>query len=89
MIGAKHTEYRQDNTFPTENYFHANEKPVSNLPRDANRSSDTKNVTSGHNVQKLEAGAERKTGNKKKYYRKFQQQQDTSGHNVQKSEAEA
>ncbi len=87
VTGAKHTEHRQDNTFSEENHFHANEKPVSNLPRDANRGSDTKNVTSGHNVQKSETGAERKTGNKKKYYR--QQQPDTSGHNVQKSEAEA
>ena len=89
VTGAKYTEHRQDNTFPTESHFHANEKPVSNLPRDANHGSDTKNVTSGHNVQKSETGAERKTGNKKKYYRKFQQQQDTSGHNVQKSEADA
>lgn len=89
MTGAKHTEHRQDNTFPTENHFHANEKPVSNLPRDANYGSDTKNVTSGHNVQKSETGAGRKTGNKKKYYRKFQQQQDTSGHSVQKSQADA
>ena len=77
VTGAKHTEHRQDNTFPTENHFHANEKPVSNLPRDANHGSDTKNVTSGHNVQKLETGAERKTGNKKKYYRQLQQQQNT------------
>lgn len=89
VTGAKHTEHRQDNTFSAENQFSANEKPVSNLPRDANHGNDTKNVTSGHNVQKSETGAERKTGNKKKYYRKFQQQQDTSGHNVQKSEAEA
>ncbi len=44
VTGAKHTEHRQDNTFPTENHFHANEKPVSNLPRDANHGSDTKNV---------------------------------------------
>ena len=86
--GVKHTENRQDNTFPTENHFHANEKPVSNLPRDANHGSDTKNVTSGHNVQKSETGAERKTGNKKKYYRQLQQQQNTSGHNVQKTEPE-
>ena len=27
VTGAKHTEHRQDNTFPTENHFHANEKP--------------------------------------------------------------
>ena len=59
VTGAKHTEHRQDNTFPTENHFHANEKPVSNLPRDANRGNDTKNVTSGHNVQKSEADAEK------------------------------
>lgn len=89
VTGAKHTEHRQDNTFSAENQFSANEKPVSNLPRDANRGNDTKNVTSGHNVQKSETGAERKTGNKKKYYRKFQQQQDTSGHNDQKSQADA
>ena len=89
VTGAKHTEHRQDNTFSAENQFSANEKPVSNLPRDANRGNDTKNVTSGHNVQKSETGAERKTGNKKKYYRKFQQQQNTSGHNDQKSQADA
>ena len=89
VTGAKHTEHRQDNTFSAENQFSANEKPVSNLPRDANRGNDTKNVTSGHNVQKSETGAERKTGNKKKYYRKFQQQQDTSGDNDQKSQADA
>ena len=89
VTGEEHTENRQDNTFSTENQFHANEKPVSNLPRDADCGNDTKNVTSGHSVQKSETGAERKTGNKKKYYRKFQQQQDTSGHNVQKSEADA
>ena len=89
VTGAKHTEHRQDNTFSAENQYSANEKPVSNLPRDANHGSDTKNVTSGHNVQKSETGAERKTGNKKKYYRQLQQQQNTSGHNVQKSEADA
>ena len=89
VTGAKHTEHRQDNTFSAENQYSANEKPVSNLPRDANRGNDTKNVTSGHNVQKSETGAERKTGNKKKYYRKFQQQQNTSGHNDQKSQADA
>lgn len=88
VTGAKYAEHRQDNTFPTESHFHANEKPVSNLPRDANRGNDTKNVTSGHNVQKSETGAGRKTGNKKKYYRQLQQQQNTSGHNVQKSEVE-
>ena len=59
VTGAKHTENRQDNTFPTENPFHVNEKPASNLPRDANHGSDTKNVTSGHNVQKSEAEAEK------------------------------
>ena len=65
-------------------------KPVSNLPRDANRGIDAKNATSGHNVQKLEGGTEKKSStvhnqnSKKKYYR--QQQPDTSGHNVQKLE---
>ena len=93
VTGAKHTENRQDNTFSTENQFHANEKPVSNLPRDANHGSDTKNVTSGHNVQKLDGGTEKKSStghhpnSKKKYY--SQQQPETSGHNVQKSEADA
>ena len=68
-------------------------KPVSNLPRDANRGNDAKNATSGHNVQKLEDGTEKKSStgyrpnSKKKYYR--QQQPDTSGHNVQKSQADA
>ena len=68
-------------------------KPVSNLPRDANRGIDAENVTSGHNVQKLEGGTEKKSStvhhpnSKKKYYR--QQQPDTSGHNVQKSQADA
>ena len=84
VTGAKHTEHRQDNTFPTENHFHANEKPVSNLPRDANHGSRTGKATSGHSVQKSEfnTGTEYRKNNKKKYYR--QQQQDTSGHNVQK-----
>ena len=65
-------------------------KPVSNLPRDANRGIDAENVTSGHNVQKSEDGMEKKSStahhpnSKKKYYR--QQQPDTSGHNVQKLE---
>lgn len=89
VTGAKHAEHRQDNTFSAENQYSASEKPVSNLPRDANHGSHTKNVTSGRNVQKSETGAERKTGNKKKYYRQLQQQQNTSGHSVQKSEAEA
>ena len=66
VTGAKHTEHRQDNTFSAENQFSANEKPVSNLPRDANYGSHTrkegdkrkhyrqqKQDTSGHNVQKL------------------------------------
>ena len=66
---------------------------VSNLPRDANRGNAAKNATSGHNVQKLEGGTEKKSStvhhanSKKKYYR--QQQPDTSGHNVQKSQADA
>ena len=59
VTGAKHTENRQDNTFPTENHFHANEKPVSNLPRDANHGSHRRNATSGHSVQKSEAEAEK------------------------------
>ena len=93
VTGEEHTENRQDNTFSTENQFHANEKPVSNLPRDADCGNDTKNVTSGHSVQKLDGGTEKKSStvyrqnSKKKYYR--QQQPDTSGHNVQKSEADA
>lgn len=68
-------------------------KPVSNLPRDANRGIDAENVTSGHNVQKLEDGVKKQSStahhpnSKKKYYR--QQQPDTSGHNVQKSQADA
>ena len=72
VTGANHTEYRQDNTFSVENQFSASEKPVSNLPRDANHGSRTGNATSGHSVQKSEfsAGTE------------FQQ--GTSGHNVQK-----
>lgn len=32
---------------------------VSNLPRDANRGNDAKNATSGHNVQKSQADAEK------------------------------
>ena len=52
VTGAKNTEHRQDNTFSAENQYSASEKPVSNLPRDANRGNDTKNVTFGHNVQK-------------------------------------
>lgn len=72
VTGAKHTEHRQDNTFSAENQFSANEKPVSNLPRDANYGSHTrkegdkrkhyrqqKQDTSGHNVQKSEAKAEK------------------------------
>ena len=66
VTGAKHAEHRQDNTFSAENQYSASEKPVSNLPRDANHGSHTKNVTSGRNVQKSETGAERKTGNKKR-----------------------
>lgn len=89
VTGANHTEYRQDNTFSVENQFSASEKPVSNLPRDANHGSRTGNATSGHSVQKSEfnTGTEYRKNNKKKYYR--QKQQDTSGHSVQKSEVEA
>ena len=36
VTGVKHIEHRQDNTFSVENQFSASEKPVSNLPRDAN-----------------------------------------------------
>ena len=54
VTGAKHAEHRQDNTFSAENQYSASEKPVSNLPRDANHGSHTKNVTSGRNVQKSE-----------------------------------
>lgn len=59
VTGAKHTEHRQDNTFSVENQFHANMKPVSNLPRDANHGSHRRNATSGHSVQKSEAEAEK------------------------------
>ena len=59
VTGANHTEYRQDNTFSVENQFSASEKPVSNLPRDANHGSRTGNATSGHSVQKSEAEAEK------------------------------
>ena len=70
-------------------------KSVSNFSRDANRGNNTKNVTSGHNVQKLESDVKKQSSteksgtanSKKKYYR--QQQPDTSGHNVQKSQADA
>ena len=65
VTGAKHTENRQDNTFPTENHFHANEKPVSNLPRDANHGSRTGKATSGHSVQKWK-GKEMNRKNMKK-----------------------
>jgi hypothetical protein len=63
VTGVKHIEHRQDNTFSVENQFSASEKPVSNLPRDANYGSHTrkegdkrkhycqqKQDTSGHNV---------------------------------------
>ena len=59
VTGAKHIEHRQDNTFSAENQFHANMKPVSNLPRDANHGSRTRNATSGHSVQKSEVEAEK------------------------------
>ena len=79
VTGAKHTEHRQDNTFSVENQFSASEKPVSNLPRDANHGSRTGKATSGHSVQKSEfnTGTEYRKNNKKKYYR--QQQQDKIG----------
>ena len=68
VTGAKHIEHRQDNTFSAENQFHANMKPVSNLPRDANHGSRTRNATSGHNVQKsqFDTGTEYRKNNKKK-----------------------
>ena len=72
---AKHTEHRQENTFSAENQFSAKEKPVSNLPRDANHGSHTRNATSDHSVQKSEFD----TGT--------EFQQGTSGHNVQKLKA--
>jgi hypothetical protein len=59
VTGANHIEHRQDNTFSVENQFSASEKPVSNLPRDANHGSRTRNATSGHSVQKLEAETEK------------------------------
>lgn len=76
VTGAKHTEHRQDNTFSAENQYSASEKPVSNLPRDANHGSRTRNTTSGHSVQRSEFN----TGT--------DFQQGTSGHSVQKSEFE-
>lgn len=78
VTGAKHTENRQDNIFSTENQFHANEKPVSNLPRDANHGSDTKNVTSGHNAQKSEADAE-KAFLKENSFMQEEQPEDSDG----------
>ena len=54
VTGVKHIEHRQDNTFSVENQFSASEKPVSNLPRDANHGSRTGKATSGHSVQKSE-----------------------------------
>lgn len=59
VTGVKHIEHRQDNTFSVENQFSASEKPVSNLSRDANHGSRTRNATSGHSVQKSEAEAEK------------------------------
>jgi len=59
VTGVKHIEHRQDNTLSVENQFSASEKPVSNLPRDANHGSRTGKATSGHSVQKSEAEAEK------------------------------
>ena len=59
VTGVKHIEHRQDNTFSVENQFSASEKPVSNLPRDANHGSRTGKATSGHSVQKSEAEEEK------------------------------
>ena len=68
VTGVKHIEHRQDNTFSVENQFSASEKPVSNLPRDANHGSRTGKATSGHSVQKSEfnTGTEYRKNNKKK-----------------------
>ena len=88
VTGATHTEHRQDNTFSAGNQYSASDKPVSNLPRDANHGTHRRDATSSHSVQKPEFDTGTEYRKKvKKYYR--QQQQDTSGHNVQKSEAEA
>ena len=65
VTGVKHTEHRQDNTFSVENQFSASEKPVSNLPRDANHGSRTGKATSGHSVQKWK-GKEMNRKNMKK-----------------------
>ena len=59
VTGVKHIEHRQDNTLSVENQFSASEKPVSNLPRDANHGSHRRNATSDHSVQKSEAEAEK------------------------------
>ena len=62
VTGATHTENRQDNTFSAENQYSANEKPVSNLPRDANHGSQemqllvtasrSRNLIPGQNIGK-------------------------------------
>ena len=65
VTGVKHIEHRQDNTFSVENQFSASEKPVSNLPRDANHGSRTGKATSGHSVQKWK-GKEMNRKNMKK-----------------------
>ena len=65
VAGIKHIEHRQDNTFSVENQFSASEKPVSNLPRDANHGSHRRNATSGHSVQKWK-GKEMNRKNMKK-----------------------
>ena len=53
VTGVKHIEHRQDNTFSVENQFSASEKPVSNLSRDANHGSRTRNATSGSRSGKV------------------------------------
>ena len=65
VTGVKHIEHRQDNTFSVENQFSASEKPVSNLPQDANHGSRTGNATSGHNVQKWKGTKMSKKNGKK------------------------
>ena len=92
VTGAKHTEHRQDNTFSAENQFSANEKPVSNLPRDANYGSHTrkegdkrkhyrqqKQDTSGHNVQKSEAEAEKAFLNENRFMQEDQSEEFDTG----------
>ena len=68
VTGAKHTEHRQDNTFSEENQYSVNEKPVSNLPRDANHGRHIRNATSGHSVQKSKAVEEKQFSSDNSFY---------------------